>query len=150
MVIRDYLQQLSVTDSEMTQRAAKKQRIIKDARDTHIILQNAFKLLSQVSPPATKDLGPFLHADMITEKSPLMVPLAHKKVYSEAWLGMMKHPLDPVMYKSLLETMHEAMIPHLTDPRLMLDFLVDAYDQGGVIALLALNGLFTLITQYNL
>jgi U3 small nucleolar RNA-associated protein 19 len=41
-------------------------------------------------------------------------------------------------------------MPHLLEPRLLLDFLVDSYDTGGVVSLLALNGLFILMHHYHL
>ncbi|XP_011385346.1 nucleolar complex protein 4 homolog, partial [Pteropus vampyrus] len=42
------------------------------------------------------------------------------------------------------------ILPHLAQPSLMIDFLTRAYDVGGAISLLALNGLFILIHKHNL
>jgi U3 small nucleolar RNA-associated protein 19 len=38
----------------------------------------------------------------------------------------------------------------MPDPKKLIDFLTDSYNIGGVISLLALNGLFVLIHQHNL
>ena len=51
---------------------------------------------------------------------------------------------------SVLIILHERVMPHLTKPLLMTDFLMESYDVGGSISLLALNGVFHLIHKYNL
>jgi U3 small nucleolar RNA-associated protein 19 len=38
----------------------------------------------------------------------------------------------------------------MAEPKLLMDFLTDSYNVGGAVSLLALNGLFTLITEHNL
>nr|XP_045367691.1 nucleolar complex protein 4 homolog [Camelus bactrianus] len=52
--------------------------------------------------------------------------------------------------KKVLVIMHDAILPYLAQPSLMIDFLTRAYDIGGAISLLALNGLFILIHKHNL
>ena len=51
---------------------------------------------------------------------------------------------------SVLIILHERVMPHLTKPLLLTDFLMESYDVGGSISLLALNGVFHLIHKYNL
>ncbi|KAG2173710.1 hypothetical protein INT43_005130 [Umbelopsis isabellina] len=74
----------------------------------------------------------------------------HKKALQNCWLAFMKLPLPNDIYKKTLLIMHKRIIPHMTDPRLLMDFLTDSYNAGGAISLLALNSLFTLIIDYNL
>ncbi|XP_048875568.1 nucleolar complex protein 4 homolog isoform X2 [Brienomyrus brachyistius] len=74
----------------------------------------------------------------------------HKRVFERMWLGFLKHKLPSNMYKKILVVLHESILPHLSQPTLMIDFLTAAYDIGGAISLLALNGLFVLIHQHNL
>ncbi|GAB5587927.1 Maturation and nuclear export of 40S ribosomal subunits interacting protein [Umbelopsis nana] len=74
----------------------------------------------------------------------------HKKALQNCWLAFMKLPLSNDIYKKTLLIMHKRIIPHMTDPRLLMDFLTDSYNAGGAISLLALNSLFTLIIDYNL
>ncbi|KAI9289519.1 CBF/Mak21 family-domain-containing protein [Umbelopsis sp. AD052] len=74
----------------------------------------------------------------------------HKKALQTCWLAFMKMPLSNDLYKKTLLIMHKRIIPHMTDPRLLMDFLTDSYNAGGATALLALNSLFTLIVDYNL
>uniref|UniRef100_A0A668AKQ4 Nucleolar complex associated 4 homolog n=1 Tax=Myripristis murdjan TaxID=586833 RepID=A0A668AKQ4_9TELE len=56
----------------------------------------------------------------------------------------------PNMYKKVLVILHDSILPHMSKPTLMIDFLTAAYEVGGAISLLALNGLFVLIHQHNL
>jgi len=58
--------------------------------------------------------------------------------------------LSSGLCKQVLVSLHSSVIPHMTDPRLLLDFLSLAYSQGGVLGLLALNGLFLLMNKYHL
>lgn len=50
----------------------------------------------------------------------------------------------------ILVRLHSQILPHLTKPTMLHDFLVDCLDSKGTTALLALNGLFTLIVHHNL
>ena len=42
------------------------------------------------------------------------------------------------------------VMPHLTRPLLLTDFLVNSYNVGGVISVLSLGGVFALIRDHNL
>lgn len=66
------------------------------------------------------------------------------------WLVFLKYKLPGSMYKKILVILHESIMPQMSDPTLMIDFLTAAYDVGGAISLLALNGLFVLIHEHNL
>ena len=50
----------------------------------------------------------------------------------------------------ILVRLHAQILPHLPNPTMLHDFLVDCLDTKGTTALLALNGLFTLIVHHNL
>ena len=54
------------------------------------------------------------------------------------------------MYKEILVYLHKDVMPHLPDPRRLIDFLTTCCNVGGVISILALNGLFVLIHEYHL
>lgn len=49
-----------------------------------------------------------------------------------------------------LNVMHRGVLPHLTRAILVMDWIANCVDYGGTVGLLALNGLFTLIKEYNL
>lgn len=72
------------------------------------------------------------------------------KVYSEAWLAYLRVKLSPVLRKKILVDLDTKVIPFLSDPKELIDFLTDSYSAGGVTSLLALNGLYVLINQHNL
>ncbi|KAJ1020061.1 hypothetical protein NDA16_004341 [Ustilago loliicola] len=50
----------------------------------------------------------------------------------------------------VLVRLHAQILPHLTKPTLLHDFLVSCLDSRGATALLALNAIFTLVTKHNL
>lgn len=58
--------------------------------------------------------------------------------------------LTPVLHKQLLIVLLERVMPHLEKPVLMTDFLMDSLDADGPIGLLALQGVFILVTKHNL
>uniref|UniRef100_A0A8C7RSX4 CCAAT-binding factor domain-containing protein n=1 Tax=Oncorhynchus mykiss TaxID=8022 RepID=A0A8C7RSX4_ONCMY len=74
----------------------------------------------------------------------------HKRTFERLWLGFLKYKLPSSMYKKVLVILHDSILPHISNPTVMIDFLTAAYDVGGAISLLALNGLFVLIHQHNL
>jgi U3 small nucleolar RNA-associated protein 19 len=69
---------------------------------------------------------------------------------SDAWLAALRISLPAEVYRDVLVHLHKHVLPHLTNPLLLSDFLTDAYNIGGVVSLLALDGLFFLITKHNL
>ncbi|KAJ3093049.1 hypothetical protein HK102_010954 [Quaeritorhiza haematococci] len=75
---------------------------------------------------------------------------ACRAAFSECWLNFLRLPLPVEVFKKALSVVHSKLIPHLTQPTMLADFLTDSYAKGGVISLLALNGLFILINQHNL
>ena len=46
--------------------------------------------------------------------------------------------------------MHIKIIPHMANPLLLTDFLYKALDMEGLMGMLALHGIFTLVTQHGL
>lgn len=109
--------------------ARPKKKILENLRDYKIILENSFYILLNL-PKNSQD--------------------KFRKVYSDAWLALLSHEMDYKTLKKVLKDLDTELIPNLQDPRLLADFLVDSYNQGGVLAILALNGLFILITRYDL
>ncbi|KAG9297308.1 hypothetical protein G9A89_001997 [Geosiphon pyriformis] len=82
---------------------------------------------------------------------PILLQLnEHKRVFSECWLAVLNLPMTTDSYKKILLIMHKKIIPHMLNPPLLLDFLTESYNAGGVVSILALNGLFTLIHEHNL
>ena len=72
------------------------------------------------------------------------------KAYNSTWIQFLQMPKSRELYHEILSSLHLRVIPHMQNPKLLIDFLVDSYNLGGTTSLLALNSLFVLITQYNL
>uniref|UniRef100_A0A3Q3ALE2 Nucleolar complex associated 4 homolog n=1 Tax=Kryptolebias marmoratus TaxID=37003 RepID=A0A3Q3ALE2_KRYMA len=113
---------------------------------------NVFSLMSNINMPSQKsEMTNFMvkqeanHEDWRAAKL-----LDHKRAFERMWLGFLKYKLPNSMYKKVLVILHDSILPHMSKPTLMIDFLTAAYDVGGAISLLALNGLFVLIHQHNL
>uniref|UniRef100_A0A673IXD5 Nucleolar complex protein 4 homolog n=1 Tax=Sinocyclocheilus rhinocerous TaxID=307959 RepID=A0A673IXD5_9TELE len=104
---------------------------------------NVYTLLSTINVPS--------HGSKITN---FLVKQAckfeHKRAFEQMWLLFLKFKLPSSMYKKILVILHESIMPQMSDPTLLIDFLSAAYDIGGAISLLALNGLFILIHKHNL
>ncbi|KAL3857411.1 hypothetical protein ACJMK2_012086 [Sinanodonta woodiana] len=73
-----------------------------------------------------------------------------KKLFTTVWLEFLRFKLSPSLYKRVLVILHDKVMPYMTNPLLLSDFLTDSFNVGGAISLLALNGLFVLVHKYNL
>ncbi|XP_077219879.1 CCAAT-binding factor isoform X2 [Tasmannia lanceolata] len=73
-----------------------------------------------------------------------------KLKFTKAWISFLRLPLPIDVYKEVLSTLHQIVIPHLANPIMLCDFLTRSYDIGGVISVMALSSLFILMTQHGL
>ncbi|KAF5751000.1 CCAAT-binding factor putative isoform 1 [Tripterygium wilfordii] len=73
-----------------------------------------------------------------------------KLKFTKAWLAFLRLPLPVNVYKEVLATLHQAVIPYLSNPVMLSDFLTRSYDIDGVVSVMALSSLFILITQHGL
>ncbi|XP_072443803.1 nucleolar complex protein 4 homolog [Chiloscyllium punctatum] len=114
--------------------------------------QNIFGLLSLIRMPTEqKELSNFLVKQQSKHTEWKATRLKeHRRVFERLWLAFLRHKLSTNLYKKVLVILHESILPHMSKPTLMIDFLTAAYDIGGAISLLALNGLFYLIHHHNL
>ncbi|PLW55110.1 hypothetical protein PCANC_05280 [Puccinia coronata f. sp. avenae] len=84
-------------------------------------------------------------------RHPLLSLRAHQKAFSECWISLLSlQSLAEPEIKRVLNIMHHQLIPHMPDPTILMDFLVDCLDYGGTISVLSLNALFTLMAKHNL
>ncbi|PWN44003.1 CBF-domain-containing protein [Ceraceosorus guamensis] len=86
---------------------------------------------------------------------------AHKAAFSAAWYAVLLPRRDEegriaggsipqhVNHQVLLR-FHNQILPNLSKPRLVVDWLVDCLEAGGATSLLALNSLYTLMLSHNL
>ncbi|KAJ0047402.1 hypothetical protein NL108_002213, partial [Boleophthalmus pectinirostris] len=113
---------------------------------------NAFNLMSNISMASNEsELTNFVVTQETKHEDWKATKLnEHRRSFEKMWLCFLKYKLPTSMYKKVLVILHDSILPHMSKPTLMIDFLTAAYDVGGAISLLALNGLFVLIHQHNL
>ncbi|KAG6329818.1 hypothetical protein ID866_9269 [Astraeus odoratus] len=81
---------------------------------------------------------------------------AHRAVFTRLWLSLLSgltaapEATKRTLTVRVLNIMHRCVLPHLTKPILVMDWIGACVDVGGTVGLLALNALFTLIKDYNL
>jgi hypothetical protein len=73
-----------------------------------------------------------------------------RRALSDCWLALLKHPFSQEGYKRVLMAAETVIIPAVLTPVALADFLTDSYNLGGVASVLALGGLFVLITKHGL
>ncbi|KAA8546183.1 hypothetical protein F0562_020923 [Nyssa sinensis] len=73
-----------------------------------------------------------------------------KLKFTKAWISFLRLTLPLDVYKEVLVSLHQAVIPHLSNPIMLCDFLTRSYDIGGVISVMALSSLYVLMTQHGL
>ncbi|XP_030567045.1 nucleolar complex protein 4 homolog B isoform X2 [Drosophila novamexicana] len=88
-----------------------------------------------------------------TDKHPNFEYNQTRKHLNAVWKGIIAScsGVDEKVHRQVLVVLLERILPHLQDPILLTDFLMDSLHQfDGPIALLALQGIFTLMQQQNI
>ncbi|KAI0710433.1 CBF-domain-containing protein [Cerioporus squamosus] len=107
-------------------------------------------------PAAEGKKGPAARVHTLTIHQSLHSLAAHRAVFTRAWLALLPQlsqgSTESTKAHSLrvLNVLHRGVIPHLTRPILIMDWVSSSVDHGGTVGLLALNALFTLMKEYNL
>lgn len=139
-----------------------RRKILDDRNDqivSETLLTNTANLLLLLKNLPTADTGEFetFYALELPSKpsrrnkAPIILsPSSHRKAVQEAWCSVLRHPLPTALCKSVLLATERRIVPSFTKPQLLMDFLINCYDHGGTVSLLALNGLFHLISTKNL
>ncbi|XP_037068036.1 nucleolar complex protein 4 homolog isoform X2 [Pollicipes pollicipes] len=70
--------------------------------------------------------------------------------FDALWLRLLQLPLPPSLYRRVLALLPERVLPHLRNPLRLTDFLLTSYQVGGVVSILALQGVFYLMQHHNL
>lgn len=65
------------------------------------------------------------------KKKHVLLQLAnHKREFAKCWVALLRLPLTEEIYKKTLLILHKRILPHMTEPRMLMDFLTDAYNVG--------------------
>lgn len=75
---------------------------------------------------------------------------AYKTQAQNAWLAAFRGGLRKEQRKTILSVFSHQIAPWFQQPEVLMDFLTDSYDVGGGTSLLALSGLYYLISEKNL
>ena len=75
---------------------------------------------------------------------------AHARQWSKAWMSVLRLDMPVTALKQSLQFLPTHVLPHVRRPLLFADFFIQAYQHAGVISILALDGLFVLLTQHGL
>ncbi|CEM34771.1 unnamed protein product [Vitrella brassicaformis CCMP3155] len=78
-------------------------------------------------------------------------PHSYRLAYQSAWLAYLSLPLVPSTAQSLLSHLSVGVMPYISNPLTLADFLLKAFDKGSYeTSITALSGLFYLLTKYKL
>ncbi|KAJ5071915.1 nucleolar complex protein [Anaeramoeba ignava] len=120
--------------------------ISKDSKKANFVL-NAFPLIETIPVPE-EEVNSF-YAE-IPQQPNITSTTFHKKEYNKMWLNYLKLDIPNTILKQILKEMDTKIIPHLRDPILITDFLMKCYDKSGIISILALKGIFVLMTEHGI
>ncbi|KAK9237612.1 CBF/Mak21 family-domain-containing protein [Lipomyces kononenkoae] len=101
-------------------------------------------------PKEEVDIDEFLVELPEKSKQPVAKLSAQRAAFQDSWLAVLRLPLTIDQYKYILQVMHNKIVPYMSKPQALMDFLTDSCDTGGSTSLLALNALFSLMQKYNL
>ncbi|KAF1359477.1 CBF-domain-containing protein [Lizonia empirigonia] len=121
-----------------------------DDSEKQLVASNSLSLLLSLDTvPQSKDDIKNYHTDSQSKSSR---PTLHvyKVQAQEAWLATMRAGLNKDQRKAILTTFSYQIAPWFQQPEMLMDFLTDSYDVGGATSLLALSGLYYLISEKNL
>ena len=75
---------------------------------------------------------------------------AHRHAFTALWTGLFSLKLHPSLHQHLLTGIGQNLMPHLTNPLTLSDYLTDCFRKGGLTAVLALEGIFVLMVDHGL
>ena len=117
------------------------------------LVSNALDLLSRIEgvPESEDQLEDWYGETPKRVKHPLLSLNTHRKVGREAWLAVFRSTLAVEQRKAILDIITSHVLPWFANyEEFLADFLTDSFNDGGSTSLLALNGIFHLMTKHNL
>lgn len=125
---------------------------MKGEKTNNIFIENVIGFLEAVGMDSVEGNNKtFLCKNLTTGESSFKLDLMEmKKYYGNCWLQILKNRITLDQYKRVLIILGTKVLPYMAKPLLLTDFLLSSYNVGGSISLLALSGVFTLISKYNL
>ena len=120
--------------------------------DKEVVASGGLDILFELPHPSSfeNDGSEFYAGGPKCEKSPLLQINAFKKRAEEAWLSLLGTDLNQEQRKAILSNLVHDVIPWFNNVERLADFLTDSYNFGGSTSLLALSGVYHLISERNL
>ncbi|KAK5174077.1 Maturation and nuclear export of 40S ribosomal subunits interacting protein [Saxophila tyrrhenica] len=130
-----------------------KQFFAMDANRTQTNADNAVDLLSKIEGvlDSQEQLEDWYGQPPQPESHQLLSLSNHRKVAQECWLSVFRSPLTASNRKTILNIITPQILPWFPNRmEVLADFLTDSFNEGGSLSLLALSGIFKLMTERNL
>jgi U3 small nucleolar RNA-associated protein 19 len=117
-----------------------------------LMASNSLSLLMTLDevPTSKDDIQNFYTLSSNQTKNLVPTIGAYKSQAQNAWLAAFRGGLTNEQRKAILSVFSHQIAPWFQQPEMLMDFLTDSYDVGGGTSLLALSGLYYLISEKNL
>jgi U3 small nucleolar RNA-associated protein 19 len=139
---------------EWTMANASSNTLESDITDTsrQLVSSNSLSLLMSLDqvPTSKDDIQNFFTDLSSKSKNPIPSMSAYKGRAQDAWLSAFRGGISKDQRKAILGVFAHQIAPWFQQPEMLMDFLTDSYDLGGGTSLLALSGLYYLISEKNL
>ena len=120
---------------------------------TETLAGNALDIVAKIEgvPDSEQQLEDWYGKAPEPKNHQLLSLSAHRKVAQECWLSIFRSPLTLAHRKIILNIMTPRILPWFPNRmEILTDFLTDSFNSGGSLSLLALSGIFHLMTIRNL
>jgi U3 small nucleolar RNA-associated protein 19 len=120
--------------------------------DKEVMVSSSLDILFELPDPSSfeNDEPKFFAGRSEGEKTSLLQINAFKKRTEEAWLSVLGTDLKEEQRKAILSNLVHGVIVWFNNVERLADFLTDSYNFGGSTSLLALSGVYHLISERNL
>lgn len=88
------------------------------------------------------EAAPHVHRDLLDLN-------LHKAAFAKGWLALMARKLEPKLHIKILSALERQILPFMTAPVTLFDYLSHCFTAGGVMGVLSLGGLFVLLRRFN-
>jgi U3 small nucleolar RNA-associated protein 19 len=102
------------------------------------------------TPAAASEPSPKKRKVEAVRKFAFQTLRGHRRALSKAWHAVLRLSLPEHCLKTALLLLPKDVLPKVSRPLLFADFFMSAYQHSGVVPVLALDGLFLLMTQHRL
>lgn len=130
---------------------AMKQYYASPSFTTEASVSDAIHLLSSITRIPSSQHGVSTWYGQEPENKQVLALSSQRRMAQECWLVIFRAQLTAAQRKSILNITTRQILPWFEDRmEILSDFLTDSFDSGGNLSLLALSGIFKLMTQRNL